>query len=156
MSNLYITYKDFISYGFNIETVKKWVVRKKVQVNHSYGNTSILYDSQPLKVRAQLPSKEILLLQYNRQKENETINYYYTKMIEAKENTSSSFLSIYIDKVKDEKLLEYSEKHAVLAYIMEDYERCKSNHERFNLNYYWQAFCKIYPGWYTYNLSVLL
>ena len=151
MDKLYITYRELVStYGISQKTIDGWVERGIVKTYKEYGNTSVLYDSIPYPSRCKMPSKKDILDLHNKRRIDGTISFYHDRMIEAKDNLSSSYLTLYIDKVTDDKVLEYAEKHAVLACIMSDYERCKRNHERFNLNYYHQALCKIYPNWYVY------
>ena len=151
MDDFKITYRRLIAYGFTQKAINHWVERGKVIVFREYGNTSILYSSLPEYVKKKLPCKESIIKEFNRLRDEENILFYYRSMIEAKENDSSSYLALYTDKVADNNILAYAEKHAVLACIMSDYERCKRNHERFNLNYYHQALCKIYPDWYVYT-----
>ena len=150
MNELWVTYKYLQDKGISINTIDSWIKRGVVVNKKLYGYSSVLYDTIPIETKNKLPRKSQIIKEYEKQKIDESIGLYYKKMIDSKENDFSSYLTLYIDKVTDDKVLEYAEKHAVLACIMSDYERCKRNHERFNLNYYHQALCKIYPDWYVY------
>lgn len=150
MNELWVTYKYLQDKGISINTIDSWIKRGVVVNKKLYGYSSVLYDTIPTETKNKLPRKSQIIKEYEKQKIDESTGLYYKKMIDSKENDFSSYLTLYIDKVTDDKVLEYAEKHAVLACIMSDYERCKRNHERFNLNCYHQALCRIYPDWYVY------
>ena len=150
MNELWISYKYLQDKGISINTIESWKRRGIVVSKKLYGYSSVLYDTIPKETQNKLPRKQQIIKEYEQQRNDELIGFYYKKMIDSKENDFSHYLVLYVDKVTDGKVLEYAEKHAVFVCIMSDYEQCKRNHERFNLKYYHEAFCKIYPEWYTY------
>lgn len=148
--NLYIPYKFLIQKGISPNTIKCWVKKDIVCIRKEYGCTSILYDSIPFNTRNKLPGKEAILSEIKQENKASAVNAYYLLFQKAKEKNATSFRSIYLNKVPQEQLEEYLQKHAVLEEILKIYEECKRTHTQFPLKFIHPAFRMIFPKSYVY------
>ena len=99
-----------------------------------------------------LPSKEAIIRAREREKDEGTINEFYERLLVAKDNYFPTYREVYLQRgLSPDKVLENSQKHAVLEEILTIRDEHREEHERFPLRYVWQAFCKIYPNWYVYH-----
>ena len=148
----YVTYEWLTRQGVSIKTINHWVERGQSIVIKIDGKAFVSYDSIPAPTRAKLPSKEAIIRAREREKDEDTINEFYERLLVAKNNLYPQYRQVYdTRKLPADKILEYSQKHAVLEEVLTIREECREERSRFPLRYVWQAFCKVYPNWYVYH-----
>lgn len=111
----YVTYEWLTRQGVSIKTINHWVERGQSIVIKIDGKAFVSYDSIPAPTRAKLPSKEAIIRAREREKDEDTINEFYERLLVAKNNLYPQYRQVYdTRKLSADKILEYSQKHAVL------------------------------------------
>lgn len=149
---VFIPQSFLLEKGVKYKTIEMWIFRKTI-VPFKYNDEMFYnYDSIPAPTRAKLPSKEAIIRAREREKDEGTINEFYERLLVAKDNYFPTYREVYLQRgLSPDKVLENSQKHAVLEEILTIRDEHREEHERFPLRYVWQAFCKIYPNWYVYH-----
>lgn len=152
MRDLYVSYEWLVSKGISRKTIDYWNERRVSIIKKVGINAFVYYDSIPAPTRAKLPSKEAIIRAREREKDEGSINEFYERLSTAKENLYPQYRQVYYNRnLPVDKILDYSQKHAVLEEVLTIRDEHKEEHERFPLHYVWQAFCKVYPDWYVYQ-----
>ena len=152
MKELYVSYEWLVSKGISRKTIDYWNERRVSIIKKVGINAFVYYDSIPAPTRAKLPSKEAIIRAKEREQDEGTINEFYERLLSAKDNLYPQYRQVYdAHKLPAEKILEYSQKHAVLEEVLTIREEHREERSRFPLHYVWQAFCKVYPNWYVYH-----
>ncbi len=153
----YISIPLLLKYGIREKTIEMWRYRRIVSTKEVDNEIYILYDSIPNPSKIKLPSKEAITKEIRRKKDNESIDFFYDILSEAKDNNFPLYREVYAKYFNDVRVIEYSKKHAVIEEILTI--RCKYNEEggRCPSKDVWKAYCKIYPDDYVYEyfLSIL-
>lgn len=149
---VFIPQSFLLEKGVKYKTIEMWIFRKTI-VPFKYNDEIFYnYDSIPAPTRVKLPSKEAIIRAREREKDEGTINEFYERLLVAKDNYFPTYREVYLQRgLSPDKVLENSQKHAVLEEILTIRDEHREEHERFPLRYVWQAFCKIYPNWYVYH-----
>ena len=149
---VFIPQSFLLEKGVKYKTIEMWIFRKTI-VPFKYNDEMFYnYDSIPAPTRAKLPSKEAIIRAREREKDEGTINEFFERLLVAKDNYFPTYREVYLQRgLSPDKVLENSQKHAVLEEILTIRDEHREEHERFPLRYVWQAFCKIYPNWYVYH-----
>lgn len=114
-------------------------------------NAYILYDSIPAPTREKLPSKEAIIKELERKRDEDSIDYFYEILYKAKENNFSLYRDVYSKHFNDERVVEYSKKHAVIEEILTIRYEYKEEGTRCPSRDIWKAYCRIYPEDYVYE-----
>lgn len=153
---LYIHYEWLTKQGISIKTINHWVERNQSIVQKVDGRAFVLYDSIPAPTRAKLPSKEAIIREQERLKDESSVNEFYERLLVAQKNEYPTYREVYQKYgLSPDKVLDYSQKHAVFEEILTIRDEHKEEKMRFPLRHVWQAFCRIYPGWYVYEALCL-
>lgn len=150
--HLYLSYDWLTQHGISIKTINHWVERKQSIVTKRDGRAFVYYESIPAPTRAKLLSKESIIRMQQKERDERYVQGMYERLLPAKENLYPTYRDIYLKyNLSPEKVLEYSQKHAVLEEVLTIKDECLEKKCRFPLRDVWQAFCKIYPNWYVYE-----
>lgn len=153
---LYLSYEWIINQGISRNSIDNWVKRGQVIVTKRDGQAFVYYESIPAPTRAKLPSKESIIRMQQKERDERYVQGMYERLLPAKENMYPTYRDIYLKyNLSPEKVLEYSQKHAVLEEVLTIKDECLEEKCRFPLRDVWQAFCKIYPNWYVYEAFCL-
>ena len=149
---LYLSYEWIINQGISRNSIDNWVKRGQAIITKRDGRAFVYYESIPAPTRAKLPSKESIIRMQQKERDERYIQGMYERLLPAKENLYPTYRDIYLKyNLSPEKVLEYSQKHAVLEEVLTIKDECLEEKCRFPLRDVWQAFCKIYPNWYVYE-----
>ncbi|WP_456101004.1 integrase catalytic domain-containing protein [Phocaeicola plebeius] len=151
MRDLYISYKWLINKGISRKTIEFWRERNISVVKKDGISAYVLYDSIPAPTRAKLPSKEAIIKEFERQKDEDSIDYFYEILSKAKDENFPLYRDVYSKHFNDERVVEYSQKHAVIEEILTIRYEYKEEGTRCPSRDVWKAYCKIYPDDYVYE-----
>lgn len=153
---LYVPYEWLTKQGVSIKTINHWVERGQSIVIKVDNKAFVYYDSIPAPTRAKLPSKESIIRMQQKERDERYVQGMYDRLLPAKENMYPTYRDIYLKyNFPAEKVLDFSQKHAVFEEVLTIKDECREEKCRFPLRDVWQAFCKIYPGWYVYEAFCL-
>lgn len=148
---LYVSYSFLLSKNISQNTIDNWRKRGLSIVKKIGINAYILYDSIPAPTREKLPSKEAIIKELERKRDEESIDYFYEILYKAKENNFSLYRDVYSKHFNDERVVEYSKKHAVIEEILTIRYEYKEEGTRCPSRDIWKAYCRIYPEDYVYE-----
>lgn len=148
---LYVSYSFLLSKNINQNTIDNWRKRGLSIVKKIGINAYILYDSIPAPTREKLPSKEAIIKELERKRDEDSIDYFYEILYKAKENNFSLYRDVYSKHFNDERVVEYSKKHAVIEEILTIRYEYKEEGTRCPSRDIWKAYCRIYPEDYVYE-----
>ena len=148
---LYVSYSFLLSKNISQNTIDNWRKRGLSIVKKIGINAYILYDSIPAPTREKLPSKEAIIKELERKREEDSIDYFYEILYKAKENNFSLYRDVYSKHFNDERVVEYSKKHAVIEEILTIRYEYKEEGTRCPSRDIWKAYCRIYPEDYVYE-----
>lgn len=153
----YISIPLLLKYGIQEKTIEMWRYRRIVSTKEENNELYILYDSIPKPSRTKLPSKEAITRELERQKDKDSIDYFYEILSKAKDENFPLYRDVYSKHFNDERVVEYSQKHAVIEEILTIRYEYKEEGTRCPSRDVWRAYCKIYPDDYVYEyfLSVM-
>lgn len=153
---LYISFNWLIQKGIKENTIQKWIERKIVFYNKINDVLYISYDSIPKPTRTKIPPKEAIIKEFECNKEEDYINYFYEILFKAKENNFSLYRDVYSKYFNDERVVEYSKKHAVIEEILTIRYEYKEEGTRCPSRDVWKAYSRIYPNDYVYEYFLSL
>ena len=148
---LYVSYSFLLSKNISQNTIDNWRKRGLSIVKKIGINAYILYDSIPAPTREKLPSKEAIIKELERKRDEDSIDYFYEILYKAKENNFSLYRDVYSKHFNDERVVEYSKKHAVIEEILTIRYEYKEEGTRCPSRDIWKAYCRIYPEDYVYE-----
>ena len=148
---LYVSYSFLLSKNISQNTIDNWRKRGLSIVKKIGVNAYILYDSIPAPTREKLPSKEAIIKELERKRDEDSIDYFYEILYKAKENNFSLYRDVYSKHFNDERVVEYSKKHAVIEEILTIRYEYKEEGTRCPSRDIWKAYCRIYPEDYVYE-----
>ena len=148
---LYVSYSFLLSKNISQNTIDNWRKRGLSIVKKIGINAYILYDSIPAPTREKLPSKEAIIKELERKRDEDSIDYFYEILYKAKENNFSLYRDVYSKHCNDERVVEYSKKHAVIEEILTIRYEYKEEGTRCPSRDIWKAYCRIYPEDYVYE-----
>ena len=148
---LYVSYSFLLSKNISQNTIDNWRKRGLSIVKKIGINVYILYDSIPAPTREKLPSKEAIIKELERKRDEDSIDYFYEILYKAKENNFSLYRDVYSKHFNDERVVEYSKKHAVIEEILTIRYEYKEEGTRCPSRDIWKAYCRIYPEDYVYE-----
>lgn len=148
---LYVSYSFLLSKNISQNTIDNWRKRGLSIVKKTGINAYILYDSIPAPTREKLPSKEAIIKELERKRDEDSIDYFYEILYKAKENNFSLYRDVYSKHFNDERVVEYSKKHAVIEEILTIRYEYKEEGTRCPSRDIWKAYCRIYPEDYVYE-----
>ena len=148
---LYVSYSFLLSKNISQNTIDNWRKRGLSIVKKIGINAYILYDSIPAPTREKLPSKEAIIKEFERKRDEDSIDYFYEILYKAKENNFSLYRDVYSKHFNDERVVEYSKKHAVIEEILTIRYEYKEEGTRCPSRDIWKAYCRIYPEDYVYE-----
>lgn len=148
---LYVSYSFLLSKNISQNTIDNWIKRGLSIVKKIGINAYILYDSIPAPTREKLPSKEAIIKELERKRDEDSIDYFYEILYKAKENNFSLYRDVYSKHFNDERVVEYSKKHAVIEEILTIRYEYKEEGTRCPSRDIWKAYCRIYPEDYVYE-----
>lgn len=148
---LYVSYSFLLSKNISQNTIDNWRKRGLSIVKKIGINAYILYDSIPAPTREKLPSKEAIIKELERKRDEDSIDYFYEILYKAKENNFSLYRDVYSKHFNDERVVEYSKKHAVTEEILTIRYEYKEEGTRCPSRDIWKAYCRIYPEDYVYE-----
>lgn len=153
---IYVPYEWLTKQGISIKTINHWVERSQSIVIKIDGRAFVYYDSIPAPTRSKLPSKESIIRMQKKERDERYVQGIYERLLPAKENMYPTYRDIYLKyNLPPEKVLDFSQKHAVFEEVLTIKDECLEEKCRFPLRDVWQAFCKLYPGWYVYEAFCL-
>lgn len=148
---LYVSYSFLLSKNISQNTIDNWRKRGLSIVKKIGINAYILYDCIPAPTREKLPSKEAIIKELERKRDEDSIDYFYEILYKAKENNFSLYRDVYSKHFNDERVVEYSKKHAVIEEILTIRYEYKEEGTRCPSRDIWKAYCRIYPEDYVYE-----
>ena len=148
---LYVSYSFLLSKNISQNTIDNWRKRGLSIVKRIGINAYILYDSIPAPTREKLPSKEAIINEFERKRDEDSIDYFYEILSKAKENNFSLYRDVYSKHFNDERVVEYSKKHAVIEEILTIRYEYKEEGTRCPSRDVWKAYSRIYPNDYVYE-----
>lgn len=148
---LYVSYSFLLSKNISQNTIDNWRKRGLSIVKRIGINAYILYDSIPAPTREKLPSKEAIINEFERKRDEDSIDYFYEILSKAKENNFSLYRDVYSKHFNDGRVVEYSKKHAVIEEILTIRYEYKEEGTRCPSRDVWKAYSRIYPNDYVYE-----
>lgn len=148
---LYLPYSFLLSKNISQNTIDNWSKRGLSVIKRVGINAYILYDSIPAPTRAKLPSKEAIIKEFERQKDDDSVDYFYEILSKARDDNFPLYRDVYSKHFNDERIVEYSKKHAVIEEILTIRYKYKEEGTRCPSRDVWRAYCKIYPDDYVYE-----
>lgn len=148
---LYLPYSFLLSKNISQNTIDNWSKRGLSVIKRIGINAYILYDSIPAPTRAKLPSKEAIIKEFERQKDDDSVDYFYEILSKARDDNFPLYRDVYSKHFNDERIVEYSKKHAVIEEILTIRYKYKEEGTRCPSRDVWRAYCKIYPDDYVYE-----